>query len=89
MKKFLSSKFFVIICTVVSMAIGGTVGVLMGFQPQVSGYSTSFGGSTYTSYDFRIETACGFWLLALMISFLVMLVCILIRKLYIPKDDKQ
>lgn len=87
MKKFLASKFFVVICTVFSIAIGGIAGTLLGFQPKVSGYSTSFGGSTRTSYEFQIETAGGFWLLALLISFLVMLVCILIRKLYIIKSD--
>ena len=85
MKKFLRSKSFVIVCTVFSLVIGGIAGALLGFQAKVFGNL----GSARTSYEFQIETACGFWLLALLISFLVMLVCILIRKLYISKDDNQ
>lgn len=100
MKKFLSSKAFVVLCTLAALVIGGVAGWLLGYQPsvsgRVSGYASSFGGttsgSTSTEYIFRSETACGYWLLALLIALLVMLLCILIRKLYlqsaVKKDDR-
>ena len=97
MKKFLSSKSFVILSTLVPLIIGGIAGWLLGYQPnvtgEVKGWSTSIGGttsgSTATEYIFQLKTACGFWLLALLISFLVALVCILIRKLYLQSANGE
>lgn len=66
------------------MVIGVVSGVLLGFQPRVSGITV-----TSTSYVFQIKTACGIWLLSLLISFLVMLVCILISKLNLNKIDTE
>lgn len=96
MKKFLSSKVFVIVSTILTFVIGGLAGWLLGYQPKVSGsvsgYSTSIGGttrgSTSTNYVFQIKTACGYWLLALLITFIVLLLCLTIRKLYFNHETK-
>lgn len=91
MGKFFSSKIFVFINTFFTLAIGGIAGWLLGYQPvvsgSVSGWSSSWGGSTSgktnTEYVFQIKTACGYWLLALLIALVVLFLCITIRKLYI------
>lgn len=101
MKKFLSSKIFVIVSTLITLVIGGIAGWLLGYQPNVSGNvkgsvsGTQYGswgttsGSTTTEYLFQIKTACGYWLIALIITFLVLLICILIRKLYIKNSATE
>ncbi|MDE6001071.1 MAG: hypothetical protein K2G96_01950 [Clostridia bacterium] len=91
MGKFFGSKIFVINSTLFTLVIGGIAGWLLGYQPSVSGsvsgISNSFGGttsgSTATEYVFQIKTACGYWLLALLITLIVLFLCITLRKLYI------
>ncbi len=91
MGKFFGSKIFVFISTFFTFAIGMIAGWLLGYQPVVSGvvsgWSNSWGGTTSgktsTEYVFQIKTACGYWLLALLISLVVLFLCITIRKLYI------
>ena len=91
MGKFLSSKVFVIVCTLFTLAIGMIAGWLLGYQPSVSGSVSghvgmgigSTSGKTATEYIFQIKTACGYWLLAILITFIVFLLCITIRKQYI------
>lgn len=90
MGKFFGSKVFVFISTFLTLAIGGVAGWLLGYQPtvsgSVSGWSSSFGGTTSgkttTQYRFQIKTACGYWLLALLITLVILFLCIIIRKLY-------
>ena len=86
MSKFLSSKIFVFISTFFTFVIGGVAGWLLGYQPYVSGYTSGsyvVSGRTGTEYVFQIKTACGYWLLALLITLVVLFLCIIIRKLYI------
>lgn len=98
MKKFLSSKFFIVLMPILTLVIGGIAGWLLGYQPNVTGevsgstygflkewggeVSGSTSGSTSTEYIFQIKTAIGYWLMALIISLAVLLLCILIRKVY-------
>ena len=91
MGKFLESKAFVVISTVVTLVIGIIAGVLLGYQPNVTGTVSGFTGSGYgstkgqtsTEYVFQFKTACGYWLLALLITLVVLFLCITIRKLYL------
>lgn len=90
MNNFLSSKVFVIISTVFTFIIGMIAGWLLAYQPStsgsVSGWSSPYGGSTSghtaTEFIFQIKTACGYWLIAIMITFVVLLLCLIIRKKY-------
>ena len=94
MKKFLGSKLFVILTPILIFALGIGAGVLLGFQPSVSGkvsgwsgtYGGSTSGSTGTVYIFRIETAIGYWILALICAVIVLLLCIVIKNHYAPKE---
>lgn len=90
MEKFLSSKLFVIINTSVSVFLGLVAGYLLGIQPKVyTSSASSYGSYIRTEYVFSFKTALGYWILALLISFLVMLVCILIRNLYLQKNKTE
>ena len=94
MKKFLGSKVFVILTPIIIFVLGVVAGVLLGFQPsvqgKVSGWSGTLGGvtsgSTATEYIFRIETAIGYWILALICAVIVLLLCIVIKNHYTAKD---
>ncbi|MDE5562791.1 MAG: hypothetical protein K2J01_04520 [Clostridiales bacterium] len=83
MSKFLGSKTFVLVSTLLTLVIGGIVGRLMGYEPIVAGYV-----STHTKYVFQIRLACGYWLLALIITFVVLLLSITIRNQYTNRIDK-
>ncbi|MDE6617435.1 MAG: hypothetical protein K2K13_00115 [Clostridiales bacterium] len=83
MSKFLGSKTFVLVSTLLTLVIGGIVGWLLGYEPIVAGYV-----STYTKYVFQIRLACGYWLLALIITFVVLLLSITIRNQYINRIVK-
>lgn len=96
MKNFLSSKTFVIVGTLFTLVVGGIAGWLLGYQPSVSGevhglsgYYGSTSGVTSTVYEFQIKTACGYWLIALIMTFLVFLVCILIRQLCLKSSPAE
>lgn len=90
MKKFLSSKLFVILTPILTLAIGGVAGWLLGYQPNITGSTSGFvgmyggnvTGSTSTTYVFQMKTAIGYWLLAIAISLVAFLLCVLIRKVY-------
>ena len=94
MKKFFQSKLFVILTPIIVFALGVGAGVLLGFQPRVSGnvsgWSGMYGGSTSghtgTEYIFRIETAIGYWILALICAVIVALLCIIIKNHYTAKE---
>ena len=88
MGKFLGSKLFVIISTAITFVIGMIAGWLLGYQPSVGGFIGQYGGATSTKYVFQIKTACGYWLLAILITLVVLLLCIAIRKLYIGHNSK-
>ena len=87
MSKILKSKLFVIIVPIIILALGIGAGILLGYQPVTSGYTSgNMGvsyGSTNTKYVFRIETAIGYWMLALIFAITVLFICILIRKLFL------
>lgn len=97
MKKFLSSKIFIVVFTSLSLILGGIAGWLLGYQPNVSGKvfgaSTQYGGttngSTSTQYIFQIKTACGYWLIALAVTLVVFLLCVLIRKMYLKNTPEN
>lgn len=88
MNKFLSSKLFVILTPTLTFIIGLVAGWLLGYQPNVSGntngyvgmYGGNVSGSTSTTYVFQIKTSVGYWLFALVISLVVLLLCVLIKK---------
>lgn len=81
MNNFLSSKCFVFLSTLVTFILGAVAGTLLGFQPNASNISDGvWSNTTETTYQFRMGTAIGYWLIALMITFAVLLICTAIRK---------
>ena len=91
MKQFLGSKAFVIICTASTLVIGIIAGTLLGYQPNVSGYVSGYvttSGRTYTQYVFQIKAAFGYWLFAVAIAFVVLLLTIIIRKHYTAQEPQ-
>ena len=96
--KIFSSKLFVVISTAVTAALGGVAGWLLAYQPSVNGAAygqiiNGYGGVSglvETKYVFSAKIAVGYWLLALAITFLVLLVAVLIRKIYLREAiEKQ
>ena len=85
MKNILNHRFFPVIPPAVVQLLGIIAGVLLAYQPIVTGGY----GSTGTTYRFQIRAAFGYWLFSLTISFTVFLLCLVIRKLYQPEEDKQ
>ena len=81
MNKFLSSKLFIILSTLFTFILGAVAGTLLGFQPNATNSTGGgwFSNITETTYQFRIETAIGWWLIALIITFVVLLLCTIIR----------
>ena len=85
MKNIFNRRSFLVIPPVVVWLLGILAGVLLAYQPKVSGGS----GFAGTSYQFQIRAAIGYWLFSLTISLTVFLLCLVIRKLYQPEEDKQ
>ena len=96
MDKIFKSKIFVIITPIITFLLFLVSGWLVSYLPyttgNVYGSSSSFGGftsgSTATTYVFRISNAIGIWLIGLAISLLVLLICVLIRKIYLYSKSK-
>lgn len=90
MKKFLESKIFVFVSTFLTLIIGGIAGWLLGYQPNTRADINGFSAvkDVRTKYVFQIKTACGYWLLAIIITFIVLLLCITIRKQYMNHTTK-
>ena len=91
MNKFLSSKLFVVLSTSLTLLFGAITGWLLGYQPQVRGYvyGGGLGGTTSTSYVFNLRTAFGYWLLAIVLTYVVFLVSLLIRNIYMNKTTAE
>ena len=96
MDKIFKSKIFVIITPIITFFLFLISGWLVSYLPYTSGsvygHSTMYGGSTTgsttTRYIFRINNAIGIWLIGLAISLLVLLICVLIRKVYLCSKSK-
>ena len=92
MDKIFKSKIFVIITPIITFFLFLISGWLVSYLPHTSGrvYGTSVvtSGSTITTYRFRINNAIGIWLIGLAISLLVLLICVLIRKVYLCSKTK-
>ena len=94
MDKIFKSKIFVIITPIITFFLFLISGWLVSYLPYTSGSVFGFGsvgaikGSTTTTYEFRINNAIGIWLIGLAISLLVLLICVLIRKVYLCSKTK-
>ena len=86
MKKILKSKLFVVLTPIIVFVIGVAAGVLLGFQPSVAGGVGGGNGYISTKYNFNIETAIGYWLLALVLAAITLLICLVVRKQYISEE---
>ena len=91
MQKIFKSKLFIILTPIITFVLFFISGFLLSFLPNVKGsvygyisgpIGGSVSGSTNTKYIFMIKNAIGIWLIGLAISFLVLLICVLIRKMY-------
>ena len=96
MDKIFKSKIFVIITPIITFFLFLISGWLVSYLPYTSGSVFGLGsvgigaieGSTTTTYEFRINNAIGIWLIGLAISLLVLLICVLIRKVYLCSKTK-
>ena len=101
MDKIFKSKIFVVVMPIITFLLFLIAGWTLSFLPYTSGETSGFissmlggtvKGSTTTTYEFRILNAIGIWLIGLAISLLVLLICVLIRKVYLGstlKIEKQ
>lgn len=95
MKRFFSSRWFVILSTTITFVLGGLAGWLLGYQPYTTGRVSGgdwigiTSGSTNTEYLFQLKTAFGYWIIALIITFVVFLLCVLIRKQFLNGEKKD
>lgn len=90
MKKFLYSESFVSTSTTLSFLLCFVAGILLGFQPNTSGEvggTYIISGEITTTYIFQLHVALGYWLLGLVLTFAVYLLCVLVRA-QILKDTK-
>ena len=88
MEKIFKSKLFLVLPPAVNLALFWIAGVLLSFDPYVSGrVSNYFGGETTTEYIFNIKKAIGIGLIGLAVSLLVLLVCVLIRKITVKAEE--
>ena len=83
-EKIFKSKLFVILTPLCNFVLFLTAGFLMRNEPYVIGYNFV---STYYRAD--MKKVLGIWLIGLAVSLLVFLVCILIRKAYLPSTDEN
>ena len=91
MDKIFKSKIFVIITPIITFFLFLISGWLVSYLPYTKGYVRDYAfvtGSTTTTYEFRIINAIGIWLIGLAISLLVLLICVLIRKVYLCSKTK-
>ena len=91
MDKIFKSKIFVIITPIITFFLFLISGWLVSYLPYTTGRVYGIGistGSTTTTYEFRIINAIGIWLIGLAISLLVLLICVLIRKVYLCSKTK-
>lgn len=89
MKKFFGSKLFVILMPIITLVIGGVAGWLLGYQPMVTSYAGSGYGKTSIEDLFQLKTASGYWLFAIILSLVVFLLCVIIRKQYINQNTAK
>lgn len=85
MKKILSSKCFVILTPLLTLIMGLGAGWLLSYQSPMRFNRPSddlIGSTLADEYVFQIRVAFGYWLLALIFSLIVLLLCILIKKQY-------
>ena len=88
MQKFLHSKNFVLISTAATFVISFVAVILLGFQPKSSGRVSSGFGRVDAEHVFQFRAALGYWLLGLVLTFAVYLLCVLVRA-QILKDTKE
>lgn len=84
MKKFVQSKLFVILTPIVVFVLGAVAGALLGFQPESEGNAGGY--VSYIDAQFNVETAIGYWLLALVLAIITLLICLAVRKLYSSEE---
>ena len=102
MEKILKSKIFVALTPIFTLYLFFVAGLLLSFVPNVSGEivdnstTTIWGsgysdvtGTTSTEYIFSIKNAIGIWLIGLVVSLVVLLLCILVRKVYLRTADNK
>ena len=84
MGKILKSKIFLMLTPIINFVLFFVAGFLLGKQPNVHGLQL-----TQTDYLFSIERAVGIWLIGLAVSLLVLLICILIRKISLQTSNNN
>lgn len=101
MDKIFKSKIFVVVMPIITFLLFLIAGWQVSYLPYTRGDTYGFissiaggtvKGSTTTTYVFHINNAIGVWLIGFVISISVLLMCVLIRKVYLGytlKIEKQ
>ncbi len=74
MKKFMKSRWFVGFSTFITFALGMVMTYCLSFRQRVSG------GVSLTKYVFDRQMAIGYFCLTLILTLIVFLLCVVIRK---------
>ena len=93
MEKILKSKAFVFLTPILNFVLFFVAGILLSYVPYVSGKTSGSSGyttgKTSTEYIFSIKNAIGIWLIGIAVSLLVLLVCVLIKKIMLKASDNK
>ena len=93
MDKFFKSKLFVVLAPTLNFLLFIVAGVKLSYVPHISGYTSGASGftkgETTTEYVFSINNAIGIWLIGIATSLLMLLVCVLIRKISLKSAENK
>lgn len=93
MEKIIKSKAFLFLTPMINFVLFFVAGILLSYVPYTSGKTYGITGTTTgktsTEYIFSIKNAIGIWLIGIAVSLLVLLVCILIRKIFLKTSGNE
>ena len=87
MNRFLSSKWFVAISTIVTFIVSCVFGYFMSFETHTYTWGI-YVVSTTSVTGFSPKKMLAFFFLALVLTFIVFLICVRIRKSYLSDQQK-
>ena len=88
MNRFLSSKLFVALSTAATFALSVFFGFLKSYETHADTKGGSFGVFTTTKVVMNPKLLLGYICLSLVLSFIVFLLCVLVRKSYLSDQEK-
>ena len=88
MNRFLSSKLFVALSTAATLALSVFFGFLKSYETHANTMGGAYGVFTTTKVVMNPKLLLGYICLSLVLSFIVFLLCVLVRKSYLSGDQK-